>query len=142
MNAALFHQETRREPRLSRAKDTESEVLSSVAATEIERMRVIIEQSVSQVFCVDTAEIERPTRGPANVALARQVAMYIGHVTCGQSLTEVGRTFARDRTTVAHACGLIEDRRDDPVFDHVVELLERVVRLLVKSRDSGGRCLT
>ena len=39
--------------------------------------------------------------------------MYLAHVTCGLSLTEVGEVFARDRTTVAHACGRVEDLRDD-----------------------------
>ena len=56
--------------------------------------------------------------------------MYLAHVGCGLSLTEVGRLFARDRTTVAHACGLIEDRREEPGFDRALELLEGVVRLL------------
>jgi hypothetical protein len=38
--------------------------------------------------------------------------------------------FARDRTTVAHACGLVEDRRDDPAFDRSLDLLEGVLRFL------------
>jgi chromosomal replication initiation ATPase DnaA len=46
-------------------------------------------------------------------------------------LTEVGRLFARDRTTVAHACSLIEDRREDAPFDRALELLEGVMRLLM-----------
>ena len=32
----------------------------------------------------------------------------------GVNLSAVGRAFGRDRTTAAHACRLIEDRRDDP----------------------------
>jgi hypothetical protein len=28
---------------------------------------------------------------------------------------------------VAHACGVIEDRRDDPLFDRALDLLEWVV---------------
>jgi hypothetical protein len=31
---------------------------------------------------------------------------------------------------VAHACSLIEDRREDPAFDRAMELLEGVLRLL------------
>jgi chromosomal replication initiation ATPase DnaA len=56
--------------------------------------------------------------------------MYLAHVACGLSLTEVGRLFARDRTTVAHACGLIEDRRDDAAFDRALELIEGIMRLI------------
>ena len=47
------------------------------------------------------------------------------------SLTEVGRLFERDRTTVAHACGLIEDKRDEPDFDYRLDHLERAVSCLV-----------
>ena len=49
---------------------------------------------------------------------------------CGLTLTEVGRLFARDRTTVAHACALVEDRREEAPFDRALELLEGVMRLL------------
>ena len=43
-------------------------------------------------------------------------------------MAEVGGTFERDRTTGSHACVLIGDRRNDPLFDLVLELLERLVR--------------
>jgi chromosomal replication initiation ATPase DnaA len=46
------------------------------------------------------------------------------------SLTEVGHLFDRDRTTVAHACSLVEDRRDDPDFDYLNHL-ERAVSCLL-----------
>jgi chromosomal replication initiation ATPase DnaA len=57
------------------------------------------------------------------------------------SLTEVGHLFERDRTTVAHACGLIEDKRDDPDFDHRLDHLERAVSSLIDalSMRRGGR---
>jgi len=92
--------------------------------------RDAIEHAVIQVFGVAGDELRRASRGRANVALARQVAMYLAHVGCGLSLTEAGRLFERDRTTVAHACGVIEDRRDDPLFDRALDLLEWAVPLL------------
>ena len=59
--------------------------------------------------------------------------MYLAHVAFGLTLTEVGQVFARDRTTVAHACSLIEDLRDDLAFDRSLELLEGVLRFLTPS---------
>lgn len=50
--------------------------------------------------------------------------MYLAHVAGGLPMAEVGRLFARDRTTVAHACALVEDRRDDPAFDRTLAILE------------------
>ncbi len=98
------------------------------------RLRTAIEGAVAQVFGIRHAELFRATRGKARVALARQVAMYLAHVACGLSFTDVGLLFSRDRTTVAHACRVIEDRRDDPVFDRALELLEWVVPTLAAPR--------
>jgi chromosomal replication initiation ATPase DnaA len=101
--------------------------------------RSAIEYAVTQVFGVGAGELGRATRGEAKVALARQVAMYLAHVGRGHSFTAVGRQFARDRTTVAHACGVIEDRRDDPVFDRTLELLEQVVHALAGRHPTDPR---
>ncbi len=68
-----------------------------------------------------------PTRQRAPIAFARQVAMYLAHISCGLALTDVGRCFGRDRTTVAHACQLVEDRRDDPKTDLMLDYLEAAV---------------
>ena len=35
-------------------------------------------------------------------------------------------TKIRDRTTVGHACQVVEDRRDEPAFDAFVATLERL----------------
>ena len=93
-------------------------------------VRQVLDQAVSRVFMVASPDLWGGTRGRPRVAFARQVAMYLAHVACGLSLTEVGQVFSRDRTTVAHACCLVEDLRDDPAFDHSLELLEGVLRTL------------
>jgi chromosomal replication initiation ATPase DnaA len=94
--------------------------------------RPILEHAVAHAFLVPGGELWSDTRGRPRVALARQGAMYLAHVVCGFNLTEVGSIFERDRTTVAHACWVIEDLREDPTFDHSMSLLESVLRLLSK----------
>ncbi|GIU68042.1 helix-turn-helix domain-containing protein [Candidatus Phycosocius spiralis] len=69
-----------------------------------------------------------PDRGAAHIALARQVAMYLTHVAFGMSLHRVAVAFGRDRSTVAYACHLIEDRRDDPKLDDMLDQLEAAMR--------------
>ena len=64
-----------------------------------------------------------PARCTADIALARQLAMYLMHVEFGRLYADVGRFFNRDRTTVSHACALIEDLRDDGEFDATLERL-------------------
>ena len=96
-------------------------------------LREILEQAVLPVFMVGSADLWSCKRGRPRAAFARQVGMYLAHVACGLSLTEVGHIFSRDRTTVAHACALIEDLRDDPVLDRSLELLEAVLHSLTPS---------
>lgn len=94
-------------------------------------VRQAIEPAVATVFGVDMEDLRAPTRRSARAAFARQVAMYLAHVVCGLTLTEVGTLFARDRTTVAHACGVVEDRRDDPDLDLRLNHLERAICSLI-----------
>ncbi|MCW5721270.1 MAG: chromosomal replication initiator DnaA [Devosia sp.] len=77
------------------------------------------------------------SRCRAGAARARQIAMYLAHVVFGASLAEIGLAFGRDRTTVSHACGLIEDLRDDPAFDAELERLESVLLAPGMETDNG-----
>lgn len=101
------------------------------------RLRLCIESAVVSVFAIERCELLGSSRGHARIALARQAAMYVAHVTLGLSMIEVGRMFSRDRTTVKHACAVIEDRRDDAGFDHTVERLEGIVRRLERLTAPG-----
>lgn len=88
----------------------------------------VIEDAVSSAFGISRDELRAPTRSRAEAAFARQVAMYLAHVACGLTFTEIGQLFGRDRTTVAHGCSLVEDMRDDPAFDLTLTILEKAVR--------------
>jgi chromosomal replication initiation ATPase DnaA len=81
---------------------------------------------VAALFNVSGKELRRPGKCATSVARVRQIGMYVAHVTLGLSMKEVGRGFARDRTTVMHACHLIEDMRDDADFDRIVHMTEQV----------------
>ncbi len=56
----------------------------------------------------------------------RQISMYVCHVQLGIPMSDIGPCFGRDRTTVGHACQVVEDRRDEPAFDEFVAMLERL----------------
>lgn len=99
------------------------------SAMEIMR-RDLIERTVAAAFEVEPELLRLPTRGSRRISRARQVAMYLAHVSCRLSFTDIGRVFGRDRSTVAHACTLIEQRRDDDEFDQAIELLEGIVGLM------------
>lgn len=88
-----------------------------------------VEAVVASTFGLPLGDLFCDSRGDARRAFARQVAMYVGHVWCGLSLTEIGLHFDRDRTTVAHACRLVEDRRDDAGLDRVLSAIESATAL-------------
>ena len=89
----------------------------------------MVEAMVASAFAVFPAEIRDPQRGRATAAFARQVAIYLSHTRLGLSYTAAGAFFDRDRTTAAHACRTIEDRREDPTIDAIVDFLERAIDL-------------
>lgn len=66
----------------------------------------------------------RPGRGPHTVVLARQVAMYLVHTLLGRRMEEVAYLFGRDRSTVAYACAVIEDRREEGELEETVARIE------------------
>jgi chromosomal replication initiation ATPase DnaA len=91
--------------------------------------------AVAAAFTVPIGELRATTRRPKQIAFARQSAMYLAHVAFGLSYTDVGRAFGRDRTTAAHACRMVEDRRVDPALDARLALLEHLLR---RSRGHRG----
>ncbi len=95
------------------------------------QLRQVIDPAVAFVFEVEPNDLRAPTRRSPRAAFARQVAMYLAHVACGLSMTEVGVLFSRDHTIVAHACEAVEDRRDDPDLDKRMERLECAVVALI-----------
>ena len=98
-----------------------------------------VEALVAVAMGVSIADLRRPSRGSAPVAFARQAAMYLAHVQFGLTLEQAGQHFGRDRTTAAHACRRIEDKRDDPRFERVVVCLEAAIQWWQRNAGTGGQ---
>lgn len=95
-------------------------------------MARLVEVAVCSALSMPAGTLCAAGRGGTHkVAFARQLAMYLTHVGFGLTMTEVGSCFQRDRTTVRHACALVEDRRDHPGFDLAVSALETGLAHLV-----------
>jgi chromosomal replication initiation ATPase DnaA len=99
---------------------------------------LIVEAAVAASYRLPLTTFHAPNRCSAPIAFARQIAMYVSHVWLGLSLTEVGRYFGRDRTTVAHACQVVEDKRDNPQIDRILSSIEAVVTLWLESGHHFG----
>ncbi|MCB1489478.1 MAG: chromosomal replication initiator DnaA [Bauldia sp.] len=82
---------------------------------------------VSAAFRLPPDVLDSQSRGRKDVAFARQTAMYLAYTRMGLSYVEAGRLFERDRTTARHACRQVEDRREDPRIDSILDYLERAI---------------
>jgi hypothetical protein len=87
----------------------------------------IVRQLIGELVCLfgDRIMLRRDRR--RFTCHIRQISMYVCHVALQIPLSDIGDAFARDRTTVGHACHVVEDRRDDPAFDEFVSAVERMV---------------
>jgi chromosomal replication initiation ATPase DnaA len=88
------------------------------------------------LFNVSSKEMRRTGRTASDVSRVRQIAMYVSHVVLGLSMADVGKGFQRERTTVLHACHLIEDMRDDRDFDQIIAMTERVAIAAFRNREA------
>lgn len=64
-------------------------------------------------------------RGSSDLALARQISIYLLRVLLGRRYENIGELFWRSRSTVQHACHVIEQlREDDPLLDAQIAKIE------------------
>ncbi len=92
---------------------------------------------VSAMFNICGRELRKPGRSSLAVSRVRQIAMYVCHVGYGLGMRDVGGGFGRDRTTVAHACQLVEELREDEDFDRIVNAVEQVAAVAMRFRTVG-----
>jgi len=70
----------------------------------------VIQQKTSEHFNVSPEQLQAKKK-TANIALARQVAMYLSRTLTSTTLKVIGREFGgRDHSTVIHACDMISKR--------------------------------
>ncbi|TMA41795.1 MAG: chromosomal replication initiator protein DnaA [Deltaproteobacteria bacterium] len=87
-----------------------------------------ITRAVCDHFSLRPADL-RSKRRSRNVALPRQVAMYLCRRLLSASFPHIGELFERDHSTVIHATTVTERRiKEDAAFQATVERLERTIR--------------
>jgi len=82
----------------------------------------------ARAYDVPLEDLAAATRKSPRTALARHVAMYLAHVVFGMTMSQIGFQFGRDRSTASHAVHRVEDLREDPDLDNILEWLEAQLR--------------
>lgn len=108
-------------------RDLRSERLGRLSSLQRQECRAVA-SLVSQRKGVAVPDLLMPTRGCRHVAEARQMAMYLCHTLLHLTQAQVGYFFHRDRTTVGHACALVEDLRDDPAVEALLDELAEEIK--------------
>jgi len=88
-----------------------------------------IQKTVADFYKMKVADMYSKRR-PANIALPRQIAMYLAKELTQKSLPEIGELFGgRDHTTVLHAVRKIAElRQHRPELNHQIHVLEQTLR--------------
>ncbi len=101
------------------------------AAAEAARCRLAMQLAAVR-FDVSRAMMFARGRGSRRASVARQVAIYLAHVTLGVPIGTAAKQFRRHRSTAVFACRQVEDRRDQPAFDAAVADLELATHVLLE----------
>ncbi|HLU20554.1 MAG TPA: chromosomal replication initiator protein DnaA [Pusillimonas sp.] len=88
-----------------------------------------IQKTVADFYKIKVADMYSKRR-PANIALPRQIAMYLAKELTQKSLPEIGDLFGgRDHTTVLHAVRKISDARTkQSELNHALHVLEQTLK--------------
>ncbi|QLF69813.1 chromosomal replication initiator DnaA [Peteryoungia desertarenae] len=87
---------------------------------------MVVRQLTLEVLSLTGQDPEAGSASRRLMSHVRQIAMYVCHVAYSMPQAEIALVFGRDRSTVRHACHIVEDRRDDPAFDTLVSIIERM----------------
>lgn len=113
-------------PASTSATPSPTQAAARVALADRRIVCMVVRQLTAELLGVvgDRQEVRRARRRAS--CHVRQIAMYVCHVALSMSYGEIAEAFGLDRTTVSHACHVVEDRRDDPAFDTFVSTVERL----------------
>jgi chromosomal replication initiator protein len=89
-----------------------------------------IQKIVCDHFAIRVADMKAKKR-TKEVALPRQIAMYLSKQLTNLSLNDIGKNFGgKDHATIIYACKQIEDKRSkDEAFNRMVENLSRKIKV-------------
>ena len=99
---------------------------------------LLVIELVSSFFEVSVESLQGRTRGAAPICQARQICMYLLHTSLSISYPEIGELFSRDRTTISHACMVVEDLRDDCDIERNLTRLESILETIRSLHGGAG----
>lgn len=88
-----------------------------------------IQKIVCEHFAIKVSDMKAKKR-TKEVALPRQIAMYLSKQLTNLSLSDIGKNFGgKDHATVIYACKQIEEKRAEEAFNRMIEALLRKIKV-------------
>ena len=112
-------------PTISTLNNIIRDVIDDTQPEPIKIERII--EVVARCYQVSESDI-LSNRRPANIALARQIAMYIAKETTELSYQAIGETFGRDHSTVIYNVEKAEKHITDKPYEK--EIIDEIIRNL------------
>lgn len=106
--------------------------IASITKSGDKLLATFVNQMAASAFELTSERLLRVDRGNARATRARQISIYLMHTVLSFPLIKIARIYKKDRTTIGHACRVIEDLRDNPAFDDRILELEETVQTVLK----------
>ena len=130
-------------PQINKMRHTQAYGLPSLKLPGDRLLATFVNQMVASAFDLPSEKLLRYERGNANAARARQISIYLMHTVLSFPLSKISRIYNKDRTTIGHACRVVEDLRDGSSFDCRILELEQTIATVLKLAShvpqKGGR---
>ncbi len=118
---------TKREITIDLAEEVLRDIISTQQTTRI--TIPLIQQAVAEYFNLSVEDLKSKRR-TQNIALPRQIAMYLARELTDSSLPKIGEEFGgRDHTTVMHGCERIKESMGiDPLVNQAIKDLTQQLK--------------
>ena len=105
-----------------------------VPVTERDRVRAgLVQQLIALCSGLPVEDIRSPGRLGLKGCRARWTALYLARVGYGWPLERVSHVFGVNRATAGNACRWVEDERDRPELDAMLDRLEALISTLFEA---------
>ena len=94
-------------------------------------LNTFVNQMVATAFELKAEQLLNIQNREARTYRARQISMYLMNTSLSLNFVEIADFYGKDRSTVSHACGVIEELRDIVKFDEqICEFEQTIVTVL------------
>lgn len=93
----------------------------------------LVQQIVALRLGTPMETLQRKSRLTQSALRTRRVSLYLAHVALGWPLERVGHAFGINRQTVGTACTRIEQARDEPHLNDLLDQLAETIQTLCET---------